>query len=100
MKECRNLEKEGGGGDGQAKREREGGQQFLEITQGAFSRLVNPLWKSGLSSLLGCSKGEKAALPSLYNRPVSLLRKVNMNAFANKFTSGREVEEDGQSRSE
>lgn len=100
MKECRNLEKEGGGGDGRAEREREGGQQFLEITQGAFSRLVNPLWKSGLSSLLGCSKGEKAALPFLYNRPVSLLRKVNMNAFANKFTSGREVEEDGQSRSE
>lgn len=77
------------GGWSGKEREREGGQQFLEITQGAFSRLVNPLWKSGLSSLLGCSKGEKAALPSLYNRPVSLLRKVNMNAFANKLWMGK-----------
>lgn len=47
-----------GAGGGQAEGEREGGQQFLEITQGAFRRLVNPLWKSGLSSLLGCFRGK------------------------------------------
>lgn len=101
MKECRNLEKEGGGGDGRAEKEREKVvNNSWKLPRGHLVGLVNPLWKSGLSSLLGCAKGEKAALPFLYNRPVSLLRKVNMNAFVNKFTSGREVEEDGQSRSE
>lgn len=69
---------EGGGGDGRAEGEREGGQQFLEITQGAFGRLVNPLWKSGLSSLLGCFREENAAF--LDKRPASICSVVRITS--------------------